>query len=378
MALSLLLAVFCMPAAPQAFAADTARKEALQEQSQQIMSRIDELQTQLNQVQANLADAEWAHEQAVDAMNEAQDRMNAAQKRLDELEPQLNEQAVALYKNGGALSFLDVIMGSTSFEEFLTTWNLMERVANQAAELIQESKDVRAEADAARAEYAAQEKIAADEMARQEALSNEITATQQSLNEEIAGITTEIAEIEAQEEAEAEEARRAAEAAAAAQAAAEEAAKKAAEAAAAIARGETPSSVGETVDTGSGVFCNPCPSGTLSSGFGYRDFDASFHRGIDLAAPEGTPYYAAEAGTVIYATYDGGYNGGAGNWIVISHGNGLVTKYMHSSAVYVSVGQQVTRGQNIGAVGNTGNSFGAHLHFQVEVNGTAVSPWTYL
>ena len=80
----------------------------------------------------------------------------------------------------------------------------------------------------------------------------------------------------------------------------------------------------------------------------------------------------------MYATNDGGYNGGAGNWVVIAHGNGIVTKYMHSSATFVSPGDQVQRGQNIGLVGNTGASFGAHLHFQVEVDGVAVNPLNYI
>ena len=129
---------------------------------------------------------------------------------------------------------------------------------------------------------------------------------------------------------------------------------------------------------GTGFFTNPCPTATSSSGFGYREFDNSFHKGLDMAAPEGTPYYAADSGTVMYATNDGGYNGGAGNWVVISHGNGIVTKYMHSSATYVRPGDFVERGQNIGAVGNTGQSFGAHLHFQVEVDGVAVNPLNYI
>ena len=64
--------------------------------------------------------------------------------------------------------------------------------------------------------------------------------------------------------------------------------------------------------------------------------------------------------------------------MVINHGNGLVTKYMHHSALAVSQGQNVSKGQQIGYVGNTGNSFGAHLHFQVELNGAAVDPMGYL
>ena len=81
---------------------------------------------------------------------------------------------------------------------------------------------------------------------------------------------------------------------------------------------------------------------------------------------------------VIDATNGGGYNGGAGNWIVIDHGNGVITKYMHSAVTFVVPGDTVIRGQNIGLVGNTGNSFGSHLHFQIEINGVAVDPLIYL
>ncbi|PWJ51515.1 murein hydrolase activator EnvC family protein [Faecalicatena contorta] len=128
------------------------------------------------------------------------------------------------------------------------------------------------------------------------------------------------------------------------------------------------------VVSGNGQFTNPCPGGYVSSTFGYRDFDASFHKGLDLAAAEGTPTYAAAGGTVITA----GWSDSAGNWVVINHGNGLTTKYMHHSALCVSEGQVVAKGQQIGYVGNTGNSFGAHLHFQVEINGAAVDPQGYL
>jgi murein DD-endopeptidase MepM/ murein hydrolase activator NlpD len=123
---------------------------------------------------------------------------------------------------------------------------------------------------------------------------------------------------------------------------------------------------------------NPCPTAWESSGFGYRSFDNSFHQGLDMATGMGTPYYAAESGTVIYATNDGGWNGGAGNWVVIAHGNGLVTKYMHSQRTLVQPGQQVVRGQHIGDVGETGEAYGAHLHFQVEIDGRAVNPLNYI
>ena len=117
---------------------------------------------------------------------------------------------------------------------------------------------------------------------------------------------------------------------------------------------------------------------TSSSGFGYRTQPiagaSTNHKGIDFAAATGTPIYAAAAGTVISA----GYAGNAGNLLVISHGNGLLTYYMHCNAIYVSAGQKVSRGQNVAAVGTTGNSTGPHLHFQVMLNGTPVNPANYL
>ena len=160
-----------------------------------------------------------------------------------------------------------------------------------------------------------------------------------------------------------------------------EAAKKAREEAAAAAAARAKSaaasggSAGAPKITGNGQFTHPCPVSYLSSGFGYRSFDSSFHKGYDFAN-HGTPLptYAAADGTVIIA----GWSNSAGNWVVIDHGNGLVTKYMHHSAIYVSAGDHVTKGQNIGVTGQTGYASGIHLHFQVEVNGTAVDPGSYL
>ncbi len=124
-----------------------------------------------------------------------------------------------------------------------------------------------------------------------------------------------------------------------------------------------------------GQFSDPCPGSYLTSSFGYRDFDHKFHKGIDLGTNgEILPVYAAESGTVIKAEYDSL----AGNWVLIDHGNGLITKYMHFSHSFVKEGQEVTKGQQIGLTGTTGRSTGIHLHFQVEENGVAVDPTSYL
>ena len=132
----------------------------------------------------------------------------------------------------------------------------------------------------------------------------------------------------------------------------------------------------DNVVSGSGYFTHPCPGMTYqSSYFGeIREFEVGGHKGHDYAAPEGTPTYAAAAGTVLIANY----STSAGNWVVIQHDNGLVSKYMHHSALTVSAGQRVEKGQQIGYVGSTGQSTGPHLHFQVELNGVAVNPSNYM
>ncbi len=119
-------------------------------------------------------------------------------------------------------------------------------------------------------------------------------------------------------------------------------------------------------------------SSSLSSGFINRNNPISgrreLHTGYDIPAPYGSNIVAAEAGTVIYSGWMSGY----GNTIMIDHGGGLVTLYGHNSSLVVSKGRSVTRGQVIAKCGSTGNSTGNHCHFEVRVNGRAVSPEPYL
>jgi murein DD-endopeptidase MepM/ murein hydrolase activator NlpD len=118
-------------------------------------------------------------------------------------------------------------------------------------------------------------------------------------------------------------------------------------------------------------------SGPITSPYGPRclpNGDCSFHPGIDIGVPSGTPIKAAAAGTVIYAGWMDGY----GNLVVIDHGNGLATAYAHQSSIAAGNGTSVSQGQVIGYVGCTGYCFGPHLHFEVRVNGEPVNPLNYL
>jgi len=118
--------------------------------------------------------------------------------------------------------------------------------------------------------------------------------------------------------------------------------------------------------------------GWVTSVFGGRDDPFTggrvMHAGIDLAAAEGTQVVAPAAGTITFASENGSY----GKFIAIDHGRGIVTQYGHLSRILVKVGDTVTRGQHIGAIGNTGRSTGPHLHYEVRLNGIPVNPRNYV
>ncbi|MBR3462427.1 MAG: peptidoglycan DD-metalloendopeptidase family protein [Clostridiales bacterium] len=143
---------------------------------------------------------------------------------------------------------------------------------------------------------------------------------------------------------------------------------------------------GSTKTTGGVTFNWPTYCTTITSYFGNRVHPVygttKFHSGIDIGAGYGDKIMAAASGTVIFVTepYEGCNKGGTGygNYCIIDHGNGYSTLYGHARDIYVSEGQWVNAGQSIGEVGSTGTSTGAHLHFEVRLNGDRKNPLNYL
>ena len=121
-----------------------------------------------------------------------------------------------------------------------------------------------------------------------------------------------------------------------------------------------------------GTFIVPLDSYVVTSEWGGRW--GRLHEGIDLAAPTGTPIHASDGGKIIKANYWSGH----GLCVEIDHGNGVVTRYSHCSAVFVNIGDLVYQGQHIANVGNTGHSFGSHCHFEVRINDVSQNPRKYI
>lgn len=336
-----------------------------------LSEKLDALEKQFNEALERYNTANAAHEAALVAMDEASARIDAAKIRIAETQDQLSNRAVSMYREGNP-TFIDVLFGSQSFDAFVTNLDAMQKIGEQDAALVQESKDAKAEADAAYAEYSKQEKLAAEELENARIAKEELEAAQASLQAEYDAMSDEIASIHAEAEQtrmSAEEARKK-----------EEEAKKAAEEALKQAQASNGSGGGSssTPSTSVSGWVNPAPGKFITSSFGWRPSIGDFHLGVDLSCSY-EPVYCMADGTCTFS----GWFGTGGQAVIVNHGGGIVSWYLHNSQLLVSAGQRVSAGQQISISGNTGFSTGAHLHFQINVNssdginGSAVNPTTY-
>lgn len=353
---------------------------------QDAQKQVDELQQQKDSVQAEKNSVEEELKKIATQMEETQKKLDAKQAEITQAEEDLVQAKVEentqyqsmkirikyMYENGNT-EFIEVLAESENISDFLNKTEYISQLSTYDRDKLKEfQKTVKAveEQEAAlQAEYQELNTLQTD-------LVDQQTQAQNLLKEKdvkLADLSSQLgSKMETLQKLVAEEKRRQEEAEAAKQQQQQQQQQQNPPAGGGSV--VTPPTSGN-VSSGSGYFTHPCPGMTYqSSYFGeIREFEIGGHKGNDYAAPVGTPTYAAAAGRVIIA----GYSSSAGNWVVIDHGNGLVTKYMHHSSICVSAGQYVERGQQIGAVGSTGQSTGPHLHFQVEKNGVAVSPDQY-
>ena len=375
---ALLIGTLCLGMSTQVRAAeidDTKQKaEELQKQKEAAESEQKSLETQLMAIVSEMEDTKNQISQKEEELGQKEEELFEAQAQENDQYESMKKRIKYMYENGNT-KFVDILCQSKDISEFLNNAEYISTISSYDREQLvayqQIRKKVQEQQAALEEEYAY---ITMGTMFRS-AVMNDLIAKQTNVESLKASKESEISSISGELEQTNQKL-------AELQAAAEEAARKQKEkeaAAAAAKKNNNSGSAGGAVVSGNGMFTHPCPGySRISSTFGYRNAPlagaSTNHKGVDFAASTGTPIYAAAAGTVTSA----GYSGKAGNLIIINHGNGLLTYYMHCNTIFVSAGQKVSKGQNIGQVGTTGNSTGPHLHFQVMNNGTPVNPMNYL
>jgi len=361
------------------------KKNEAQQELDNLNSQIDEIQAAQSDLQeemdayddqlmALLTDMDLL-EHDIDAKQGEIDQANADLEVAQEKEQtQYNAMKMRIrymYENSQT-TYLEQLLESNSVAEFLNTAEYIAEIQKYDRQKLDEYTEnieyITVAKEQLEQDYADLENMKANVESQKQS----VAALMSQKETELAGITSNIsdaqedakyfeAEIQAQNELIAEIKRIEAE--------------KAAAAAKAAAEGKE---VADNPYTG-GAFTWPCPSSTrVTSDYGTRvsptSGASSNHKGIDIGASAGAAIVAAANGTVKAANY----SSAAGNYVMIDHGGGLYTVYMHCSSLAVSEGTAVSAGQTIAYVGSTGISTGNHLHFGVSLNGSYVSPWSYL
>ena len=348
----------------------------LKESKGDVQEKVNDLNTQLMNISSQITALENQLAQKNQELTEKKDQIEDTKSQLEDAKKQEEQQYADMkvriqfmYENAQE-SYFEALFSSESFSDFLNSAEYIIQIQEYDRKKLNEYQDtvdyIENVEKQLEEDYATLEEIKKEveqEKASVEQEKASVAALMKQRETELAGIEGNIdsaqsdadyyaAEIKAQEEIIAEIKRIEAEKAAAGKQ--------------------------DNPYTG-GVFTWPCPSSTrVTSDYGTRVSPmggaSSNHKGIDIGASGGAAIVAAADGTVTTASY----SSAAGNYVMIDHGGGLYTVYMHASALLVSPGQTVSAGQTIAQVGSTGISTGNHLHFGVSLNGSYVSPWSYL
>ena len=347
-------------------AAARAKEARLTNQISDVTTQIRSLERKVGDVSQKLSILEQdlaLHQRRLDRLNELfnfeTERLNFLRRQYANVVRQLNLRMIDIYETRDP-TLVEVILASKSFQDVLDQIHYLEAIARQDKRIAAAVAGARDEVHVARertkkirVRVHSETQVVAVRTQQQRDVKNQLLAKQGSLAGKRKRQKGQLATTREQEKAFIAEA-------------------NALAAQDANIRGQLAAAqgAGDTTPSSSGLIWPV--SGPVTSPFGYRW--GRLHAGIDIGVPYGTPIHAAASGTVVLA----GWNGGYGNYTCIDHGGGMATCYAHQSSYAVSSGAQVSQGQVIGYVGNTGHSFGAHLHFEVRINGNPVDPLGYL
>lgn len=343
-----------------------ALKKELEQSKNDLTAYVTQLDNELSSIQEKIAQYNTLIIEKEQEIEETTEELNAAIKQQEEQYEAMKKRIQFMYERGDTF-YLELLFSSTGFADMANKAEYIEALSRYDKNKLDEYVETKEMVQLCKEKLEAEKEVLDEAKIAVEAEEASISELIDQKEAQIVSVSTDISTKEAAiKEYEEMIAQENAEIAALEKAVAEEKARLEAEnAKARIYNG--------------GMFAWPCPGyKRISDEYGNRIHPIlgtqQFHNGVDMSAPTGTAILAAYDGDVIAAAY----SSSMGNYIMIDHGSGLYTIYMHCSALYVSKGQTVTKGQNIAAVGSTGRSTGPHLHFSVRLNGSYVSPWNYV
>lgn len=341
-----------------------ALKAELEKSKNDLTAYVTKLDSELSDIQEKIAQYNTLISEKEQQIAEATEDLNLAIKQQEDQYEAMKKRIKFMYERGDTF-YLEMLFSSSSLSDLINKADYIEALSRYDRTKLEEYVQIKEMVQLCKEELEAEKEVLDEAKLAVEAEEANVSALIKEKEAQIYSVSSDISSKEAAiKEYEAMIAQENEEIAALEKAVAEEKARLAAENA--------------RIYNG-GMFAWPCPSYTrISDEYGNRMHPIlgvqQFHNGLDMAAPGGSAILAAYDGDVVAAAY----SSSMGNYIMIDHGSGLYTIYMHCSALYVSTGQSVTKGQNIAAVGSTGRSTGNHLHFSVRLNGNYVSPWNYL
>ena len=331
-----------------------------------LQGEIRSTQRRLSRVQSDLDDKRAELDRVRDKLESARDRLERLRRELRTARRVLAARLVEIYKSDTP-DTLTVVLEADGFADLLERAEFLDRISDQDREITDRVRGLRDKAEVQTDRLAALEqrvRVVAMTILRRR---DEVASARDSLVGSRADLRSarnqrrvKLASVQAQHN-DLEGDLRALE---------REQARVQAALAGAGARAFAPGA--GPIRRGSGRFIWPV-NGPITGAFGEAR-PGHMHAGIDISAPSGTPIRAADSGRVVLMAYTGGY----GNYTCIQHTGSLSSCYAHQSRFGTSNGAAVSQGQVIGYVGNTGHSFGAHLHFEARVGGSPVSPLNYL
>lgn len=317
--------------------------------------QVNSLEQQINSKQSDIDELEASISEAQAKLETLEEELAAAEEKVNTQNENLNARLRNMYKNG-SVGFIDVLMDSGSFSEFLNNLSLVEKVYTSDQDVLEELQKAYDEIDAKKKEIETLQAELSESKVTMEEQKSSLEADKASVEKKKSEIAADSAETQRELD------------------------KLEADAQALTSSIRNSGSSSSSSKYNGGIMAWPVPSCyTVSSGYGGRIHPTTgkykFHGGLDIPGSYGSAIVAANSGKVIWA---GNRGDSYGNYVIIDHGGGVSTLYGHSSKVLVSTGQSVSRGQRIANVGSTGRSTGPHCHFEVRINGSRVNPNPYV